>query len=94
MKKLLNVIVCTLALNFLALAGLVGWLWQSGKLDRKTAFAIKDLLFPQPSATPAATTQPTDEPYHPTRLAAGTVAGPPRGNDQCGGAGRSDSAVG
>ncbi len=62
MKNLLNVIILTLALNFLALAGGVGWLWQTGKLDRKSATAIKEIIFPpvDPAATPTggAATQP------------------------------------
>ena len=46
MKKLWNVLVLTLALNFLAVAGLAGWLVQSKKLDRTKAHAIKAILFP------------------------------------------------
>jgi flagellar motility protein MotE (MotC chaperone) len=58
-KSFLKVIVSTLALNFIALAGFTGWLWQTGRLDRMAVMAIKDLLFPHVSAVPAATTQPT-----------------------------------
>jgi len=52
MKKLWNVLVLTLAVNFLALAGVVGWLRQEGRLDREKIEAIKAVLFPP-------TTQPT-----------------------------------
>ena len=37
MKKLLNMLALTLALNFLAVAGSIGWLYQSGRLDRQKA---------------------------------------------------------
>ena len=57
MKKLLNVIVLTLALNFLALAGGVGYLFQSGKLDRARVVDIRKIVFPPP-VPPAAQTQP------------------------------------
>ena len=61
MKKLINVIILTLALNFLAIAGGVGWLYQGGKLGRDKVMAIKDILFPKPVET-AASTQPAAEP--------------------------------
>ncbi|HVT89475.1 MAG TPA: hypothetical protein VHD56_11525, partial [Tepidisphaeraceae bacterium] len=60
MKKLLTVVILTLALNFLAVAGGVGWLYQSGKLDRTKVAAIKDILFPKPVDQP--TTQPAEAP--------------------------------
>ena len=62
MKKLLNVFALTLAINFLALAGGVGWLYQSGKLDREKMTAIKEIVFPPPANAPGAetTTQPAD----------------------------------
>ena len=59
MKKLFNVLVLTLAVNFLAVAGLVGWMVQSKKLDREKVQAIKELLFPKP-VEEAATTQPSE----------------------------------
>ncbi len=37
MKKLFNLIVLTLALNFVALAGGVGFLVKSGRLDKAKA---------------------------------------------------------
>lgn len=64
MRKLFNVIVLALAVNFLAVAGLVGWLVQSKHLDKSRVAAIKDVLFPKdmppPTSQPAAdpTTQP------------------------------------
>jgi len=54
MKKLLNVLAITLALNFLALAGGVIYLFQTGALSRDKIVAIKALLGP---ATTQATTQ-------------------------------------
>lgn len=54
MKKLLNVLAITLALNFLALAGGVGYLFQTGALTREKIVVIKALLGP---ATTQATTQ-------------------------------------
>jgi hypothetical protein len=61
-KKLLNVIVLMLALNFLAVAGVVGWLKTTGKLDREKVYAIKDILFPkeQSPTTQPSTTQPSE----------------------------------
>src|SRR5438309_1507818 len=47
-----------LALNFLALAGGVGWLYQSGHLDRTRVAAIKALLFPPPPPEAPPSTQP------------------------------------
>lgn len=63
MKKLLNVIVLVLALNFLAVAGAVGWLKSSGKLDREKVYAIKDILFPKDESptTQPSTTQPSGQ---------------------------------
>ena len=62
MKKLFNVIVLVLAINFIALAAGVGYLKQSGHLDKDRVLAIKDILFPAPAAQPAAATQPTANP--------------------------------
>jgi flagellar motility protein MotE (MotC chaperone) len=59
MKKLLTTLSALLALNFLVVAGGVGWLFQSGHVDRARVNAIKELLFPPPAASaPAA--QPAD----------------------------------
>lgn len=62
MKKLLNVIVLTLAMNFLILAGGVAWLHQTGRLDRAKVLAIRDVLFAEPSERieQPATTQPAE----------------------------------
>jgi hypothetical protein len=59
MKKFLNVIIIALALNFLAVAGGVGWLYKDGRLDNAKAHAIKDILYPPPATQP--TTQPVEE---------------------------------
>jgi len=50
MKKLFDVIVLLLALNFLALAGGVAYLYQTHRVDRQRAIAIKEILFPPTSA--------------------------------------------
>ena len=61
MKKLGGVIMMTLALNFLAAAGGIAYLFQSGKLDRAKVVSIKELVFAPPAGA-AATTQPTTQP--------------------------------
>ena len=61
MKKLGSVIVLTLALNFLAAAGGVAYLFQSGKLDRAKVVAIQELVFAPPAAA-SPTTRPGDSP--------------------------------
>ena len=68
MKKLFAVLVLTLAMNFLAAAGAIGWLFQSGHLDRPRVQAIKDVVFPATQPT-APTTQPakSDEPRSASR---------------------------
>src|SRR5688500_502986 len=60
MKKLLNILVLALAVNFVALLAGVGYLYQSKRLDRERVHAIRDLLFPPHAPDGAATTQPTD----------------------------------
>src|SRR5688572_4827701 len=60
MKKLLNVIVMVLAINFLAVAGGAVYLHQTGRLDNEKVHAIRAILFPPPKPV-AATTQPSDE---------------------------------
>lgn len=60
MKTIWNVLVLTLALNFLLLAGGAGWLWQSKHLDKERAKAIKEVLFPPPAPVVPAT-QPAEE---------------------------------
>ncbi|MDB5290215.1 MAG: hypothetical protein JWL69_1456 [Phycisphaerales bacterium] len=59
MKKLWDILVLMLAINFLAAAGGVAWLYQSGRLDRTRVTAIKELLFPPPQA-PGPATQPAE----------------------------------
>src|SRR3954471_24594681 len=60
MKKLFNVIIVLLALNFLALAGGAGWLVKNsllkdGQIDRGKVAEIKKILFPPPPEITAAT---------------------------------------
>lgn len=58
MKRLWDVLVLTLAVNFLALAGCIGWLYGSGRLDRARVAKVKEVLFPPPAAPAPPTTQP------------------------------------
>src|SRR6476619_2541291 len=61
MKRLWNVLVLTLAMNFLAVAGAVGYLRQTGHLTRDRVSQIKLVLFPPPPPeTP--TSQPAPDP--------------------------------
>jgi flagellar motility protein MotE (MotC chaperone) len=53
MKKLLTVVVLTLAMNFLAAAGAVGWLFQSGHLDKAKVAKVRELVFPPPATQPS-----------------------------------------
>ncbi len=64
MKNLLNVLVVTLALNFLALAGGIGWLFKTGRLDKPRIAEIKKIVFPAPAPPPPpppAATQPAPD---------------------------------
>lgn len=62
-KKLFSVIVGVLALNFLAMAGGVGYLVGTHKLDREKAHAIRDLIA---GTTQPAATQPATQPVDPS----------------------------
>jgi hypothetical protein len=53
MKKLLSVIVWTLALNFLAAAGGIALLYKAGNLNREKVRQIKELVFQPPATQPA-----------------------------------------
>jgi flagellar motility protein MotE (MotC chaperone) len=64
MKKLFTVLSLTLALNFLAVAGGVGYLYGTKKLDKDKIHAIKEIVFPPPAPEVAAT-QPTTQPAEP-----------------------------
>jgi flagellar motility protein MotE (MotC chaperone) len=55
MRKIFEALVLLLAINFLAVAGGVGWLYQSGHLDRERVKTIKELVFPAPIAEAPAT---------------------------------------
>jgi flagellar motility protein MotE (MotC chaperone) len=57
MKKLFFVLILTLAMNFLALGGAVGYLFQSGKLDKAKIAKVREIIFPPPGT--AATTKPS-----------------------------------
>ncbi|MGA2584397.1 MAG: hypothetical protein ABSG31_14060 [Tepidisphaeraceae bacterium] len=58
MKKFFTLIMALLAINFLAAAGGVGWMVQSGHLDKAKIKQVRDLLFPPPTPV-AAATQPS-----------------------------------
>ena len=58
MKKLLQLLSLTLALNFLAAAGFVGWLVKAGRLDKARRRHPGDRL---PQAHPAGLPPPSDE---------------------------------
>ena len=60
MKKLWNVFVLTLAVNFLAVAGGVGYLYKAGRLDRKRLESIWLVLYPPPPPPTVAATQPAE----------------------------------
>ena len=66
MKKLISVLVLVLALNFLAVSGVVGWLVQSKHVDRTRMIAIRDIVFPKqveaPATQPASSDSPTTQP--------------------------------
>ncbi len=57
MKTIGTVFLMILAVNFLALAGGAGWLFQSGHLNKDRVKAIREVMFP---AATQPTTQPTD----------------------------------
>jgi hypothetical protein len=57
MKKLFDVLILTLAINFIAIASALIWLHQTHRLDRQKVLAIKEIVFP----TTAPSTQPTEE---------------------------------
>src|SRR4051812_12203567 len=70
MKKLIQVLVLTLAVNFIAVLGVAGWLLASGKLDKPKIALIQEMLFPPPAPAPEVlstkpatrpTTQPTSQ---------------------------------
>jgi len=61
-KKLFNAIVLVLAINFLAVAGTVGWLFQSGKIDREKLAAIRELVMATDAPPEVVATQPATQP--------------------------------
>ncbi len=60
MKKLFNVLVLMLAVNFLAVAGAVVYLKQTGHIDAERVSAIRAILFPASDVVEVASTQPAD----------------------------------
>ncbi len=68
MKKLLNILAITLALNFLAAAGGIAWLMHSGKLDQAKIQAIREMIFTSPAVEEAddSSVPPVDPATQPT----------------------------
>ncbi len=66
MKKIFLVLVLTLAMNFLAVGGAVGFLFQSGRLDKAKIAKVREIVFPPPGA--ASTTRPSEGPPAPQPL--------------------------
>lgn len=60
MKKIWDLLVLTLAVNFLFAAGALGWLYKSGHLDKQRVGKIREVVFPPPSQ-PAPAIQPVAE---------------------------------
>jgi len=58
MRRFWDLLILTLALNFLLAGGVIGWLYQSGHLDRARVAQVKELLFPPPTP-PVPATQPS-----------------------------------
>ena len=66
MKKLLNVLMLALAMNFIAVAGGIGWLYSSGHVDKQKVLAIKAIVFPPPASQPGPqTNSPSTSPGQP-----------------------------
>jgi hypothetical protein len=65
MKKLFSVVTALLAINFLAIAGGVGYLVQSKKLTKDSIAKIKDIVMAHPESA-APTTQPAEAKGDPT----------------------------
>jgi len=66
MKRLFNVLMLILAINFVAIAGGVGWLVQSKHVDREKFAAIREIVFPKktdaPATQPAGSESPSTQP--------------------------------
>ena len=56
MKRIFDLFVLVLAINFLVLAGAVGWVVKNQHVDHDKMMAMKEIVFP--STAPAATTEP------------------------------------
>jgi len=82
LKKIINVIVLTLAMNFLLILAGSGWLLKSSHMDRDKFTELKKLLFAtsepttEPASTqPVATTEPADRLAELLAKASGRPAG-------------------
>lgn len=65
MKTIGTVMIMALAVNFLALAGGAGWLFQSGHLNKDRVKAIRELVFP-PATQPTTRPSEAEAPPEPT----------------------------
>lgn len=62
MNRIFQVLILTLAINFLAVAGGVGWLFASGKLTKEKLDVLHGMLFAPPPAPEVVTTNPATQP--------------------------------
>ncbi len=58
MKRVLNVVVLTLAVNFVLATAGVGWLAASGRLTKARVADVRKVLFPPPATQPTPATRP------------------------------------
>lgn len=61
MKKMIMALIWMLAIDFIVVAGGVGWLLKTGRLDQEKAVAIREIIFPATQPTTAPTTQPSGD---------------------------------
>ena len=61
MKKLWNILVLALAVNFVAVLAGVGYLYRTKRLDRERVAAIRELLFPPVAPAGESTTRPAEQ---------------------------------
>jgi hypothetical protein len=62
MKRILNVVVLMLAVNFAAVAGGIGWLASTGHLTKERMAEVRKVLFPPPATQPATAAPATPAP--------------------------------
>ncbi len=60
MKKILNALTILLAIHFLLVMALVGWMWQKGWLSREKIAQVRQVLAPKSQGADLSTTQPAE----------------------------------